>query len=184
MNPFVLKPRPGKASGKPSFEPQNTPNQPTLLLAMLMVCFIGGLAVYMSKDKPSPIIEEDGEKKLAPWRQEKLDKELEQLENAEVYVLLAREPGKFPCYHCPERNFEIFLNLGEVWRYGVTTQKEAGRYPMGLPVAGLTYRVLFIGPLQECLKQEKLYIYNYALLPENLKRNPPLIRPPGNKRDN
>ena len=74
--------------------------------------------------------------------------------------------------------------IGEAWRYGVTTQSQEGRYPMGLPVEGLTYRILYRGTLQECLKQEKLYIYNYALLPENLKRKPPLIRPPGNKRDN
>jgi hypothetical protein len=30
---------------------------------------------------------------------------------------------------------------------------------------------------------EKIKIYNYALLPENLRRAVPLIRPPGNKID-
>jgi len=36
----------------------------------------------------------------------------------------------------------------------------------------------------ECLKMEKLKIYNYPLLPEALKRKIKLFRPPGNANDN
>jgi hypothetical protein len=45
------------------------------------------------------------------------------------------------------------------------------------------YLTEFKGTLSECIKEEKRKIYYYAILPENLKRNNPLIRPPGNKID-
>jgi hypothetical protein len=111
-----------------------------------------------------------------------MEKELWELENAEQYVLLARNSGHFPCYSCG-RQAKIFLFAGEVWRYGVTRKGEKGRYSTGLPHKELIYLIQYEGTLQDCLKQEKMKIYRYALLPENIKRTPPLIRPPGNKRD-
>jgi len=47
----------------------------------------------------------------------------------------------------------------------------------------MTYQTQFVGNIFECKKQELLKIYNYPVLPENLKRKIPLIRPPGNKID-
>lgn len=47
----------------------------------------------------------------------------------------------------------------------------------------MIYLVQYKGSIQECLKQEKTKIFNYATLPENLKRETPIIRPPGNKID-
>ncbi len=119
---------------------------------------------------------------LAPWRKEKFERELQELDDAEQYVLMVRIPGTFPCYSCVDKT-EIFLTAGEVWRYGVTRKGQDGRYRDGLPYSNLVYLAQFQGTLQECLKEEKQKIYHYPLLPENLKRKKPLIRPPGNKRD-
>lgn len=124
----------------------------------------------------------DGKPELAPWRKEKLEKELEEFDHAEQYVLVAAEPGYYACYSCLDKK-TIFLNVNEVWRYGVTTKTEKGRYPEGLPHEGLAYVPQFTGTLYECLREEKKKIYYYAVLPENLKRAIPLIRPPGNKID-
>jgi hypothetical protein len=120
---------------------------------------------------------------LSPERKAKLNRELEELENAEQYVLRANQSAWYPCYSCPTKN-RIFLLKDEVWKYGVTRKGEKGRYGRWHIGQGLYYLVQYQGPLQECLRQEKIKIYHYALLPENLKREQQLIRPPGNKQDN
>ena len=111
-----------------------------------------------------------------------LERELAKIEQAEQYVLKAGVAGHYPCYGCLGKT-DIWLNLNEVWKYGVTTSTQKERYRMGLPHPGLLYEVEYQGPLPECLRLEKIKIYNYALLPENLRRAVPLIRPPGNKID-
>ncbi len=138
----------------------------------------------MSLSKNKPFLEYDGrgEPKLAPWRQDDLDKELKQLHEAEQYALVATINGPFPCYNCKNSSI-IFLHEGEIWKYGSTTKGEKGRYPGGLPFHGLIYVIEYKGHILECLEQEKIKIYSYPLLPENLKRDVPLIRPPGNKLD-
>ena len=149
----------------------------TFVIVMLVLCSVA-LVVYFSFIQKTP----DGTYELTPQRKAKLEKELEELDNAEQYVLVAFNNGIYPCFSCVGKN-SIFLKRGEVWRYGVTRKGESIRYPGNLNNVGLFYLTEYYGPLQECLKQEKLKIYNYALLPENLTRNVPLIRPPGNKRD-
>jgi len=130
---------------------------------------------FLDPDKEEPA--------LSPQRQEKLQRELDELENAEQYVLRAARDNWYPCYHCTGKN-RIFLLKDEVWKYGVTRKGEKRRYGTWHTEQGLYYLVQYQGTLQECLRQEKVKIYNYALLPENLKREQPLKRPPGNKRDN
>jgi len=119
-----------------------------------------------------------GEAELTPQRVAKLLRELDELDDAEQYVLLAAKPGHYPCFSCTGKS-SIFLHQGQVWKYGVTRKGERGRYGNWHVDQGLLYFIEYTGPLQE-----KLKIYNYALLPENLARTPPLIRPPGNKQDN
>ena len=126
---------------------------------------------------------EDGKPVLAPWRQEKLEREIAKYDEAEQYVLLADKDGWYPCYNCPGSSL-IYLHAGEVWKYGVTINEERGRYKSGLPFKNLIYLTEYVGPISECLKREKTQIYTYAVLPENMQRPIPLIRPPGNKRDN
>jgi hypothetical protein len=121
--------------------------------------------------------------KLSPERAAKLQKELEEFDNAEQYVLLATNDGWYPCFPCVEKKL-IFLKKGNIWKYGVTRKGEASRYGKSLSDKNLIYFTEYEGTLQECLKQEKIKIYGYAIHPENLARKVPLIRPPGNKQDN
>lgn len=136
-----------------------------------------------------PFIEfdENGTPILSTWRKEKLVKELENLDEAEQYALLATDNGYYPCLSCKTSRVDstrIFLFRNEVWKYGTTTKGEKGRYRKTLASMNLKYQSQFVGTLADCLKQEKIKIYNYPLLPESLKRNFHLIRPPGNKQDN
>lgn len=126
---------------------------------------------------------EEGEPELSLDRLAKLVKELDELDNAEQYALLAARDGSYPCYSCTGKS-TIFMRQGEVWKYGVTRKGERGRYGEWHVDMGLFYVIQYEGPLQECLKREKLMIYHYAVSPENMARDTPLIRPPGNKQDN
>ncbi|MEN0047191.1 MAG: hypothetical protein AAF806_09050, partial [Bacteroidota bacterium] len=126
--------------------------------------------------------DEDGNIQISKERQEKMERELEEYENAEQYALRTTRSGYFPCFSCKNAS-QIYLHRGEVWRYGVTKKGERGRYPKGMPFEGLTYEVQLLGNIHQCLVEEKRKIYQYAVLPENLKRDIPIIRPPGNKRD-
>ena len=126
--------------------------------------------------------DEEGNPVLSEERQRQLEKALQQLEEAEQYVLVAVINGSYPCYNCKDSTV-IYLYKGEVWKYGTTTKGERGRYGNTLANRGLAYRIQYKGTLQACLQEEKRKIFTYALLPENLKRAFPLIRPPGNKVD-
>ena len=164
-------------SGAPIQKKRQNPKFFLFLLGLLGM----GVVIYMANE--DFLVERDGKPDLAPWRKAKLMKELEDMEEGEQYVLKAVIPGLYPCYHCKNSD-KIFLNKGDVWKYGVTSKGEKGRYKGHLPVKGLFYYVQYEGLLQVCYKKEKIQIYNYALLPENLIRKKRLIRPPGNKQDN
>ncbi len=168
---FILGRPPG------SKEPVTKSRKQVYLFILLILI---GAAILMS-DKDFLIWKGD-EPELAPWRKEKLEKELKEFDEAEQYALVVFEPGLYPCFNCYGKE-KIYLFSGEIWKYGVSRKGQLGRYRQGLPHKGLIYKKEFEGKLTDCLKKEKLKIYNYALLPENLKREKPLIRPPGNKRD-
>lgn len=156
--------------GKPN---QKFPLLPIFIL-ILILCLMAGKIPFIAYD-------EGGFPVLAEWRQEKLNKELEDMEFAEQYVLLAKTNGQYPCLNCRDRKV-IYLKKGEVWKYGFTTKGQQGRYPK-LAGQNLIYVIELSGSIQECLQQERFKIYHYALLPENISRSIPLIRPPGNKQD-
>jgi len=126
--------------------------------------------------------DDDGQPTLSPERRGKRDSTIRKLDNAEQYALLAARTAWFPCFSCPGKD-SIFLTPGQVWRYGVTMNGEKGRYPVSLVALNLGYQIQFVGGLEDCLREEQRKIFNYALLPENIIRPRPLIRPPGNKQD-
>lgn len=128
------------------------------------------------------VVEKDGKLELAPKRKAKLEKELEQIDNAVQYALIAQVDGFYPCLNCGERT-TIYLKAGEVWKYGTTRIGEKERYQSNPIDKRLLFIPQFYGDYAECLKAEKIKIYNYILLPENQKRESPLIRPPGNPYD-
>ena len=163
----------------PTRSPQRKP--PGSLTAFVLV--IAALFVtFLLHKGPSFLEFRDGKAELSKERQAKLQKELDELENAQQYVLLASRAGYYDCFNCGAKT-TIFLEKGHVWKYGVTRKGEKIRYGDWHVQRGLYYIIEYEGPIQKCLRREKIQIYNYATLPENLQRPAPLIRPPGNKRD-
>ncbi|MGB0930616.1 MAG: hypothetical protein ACPGVB_07565 [Chitinophagales bacterium] len=128
------------------------------------------------------VLKDDGTYELTDKRKGKLLNELADLEEAEQYALRAIRGGMYPCFSCLFSD-SIFLYSGEIWKYGITTKGQNRRYGRFLINMGLQYEIQYKGLLHDCLKEEKRKIYNYPLLPENLKRINKLGRPPGNKQD-
>ncbi|MEM9990454.1 MAG: hypothetical protein AAF738_01755 [Bacteroidota bacterium] len=164
--------------------PQNIQRSPNPNLLFLLLIGISSILIVSQFKGVSFIKEnEDGELRLSEERQQKLQNRLDELEEGEQYVLRADVNGYYPCYNCGD-TLEIFLYTSEVWKYGVTTKEQKGRYTQSYSQRNkLNYFPEFVGEIGECLKQEQIKIFNYAILPENVKRDIPLIRPPGNKRD-
>jgi hypothetical protein len=152
-----------------------------LLLILLGSCILAVLAAWNGAGFLDQ--DEGGDLKLSAAREARLQERLQRLKRCEQYVLRAKFSGLYPCYSCGADTL-IFLRAGEVWKYGITIQGEKGRYSNTWVTAlGLSYHRQYRGSIQACLRQETLKIYQYALLPENVKRSIPLIRPPGNKVD-
>ncbi len=179
MNARTLSP----PSVQPEHETPEQPNpKPHRRLWWLLIVFVTTIYAAFNVEDFDFLIEKDGQYELAPQRKGKLQKELEEIDNAEQYVIIATKAGFYPCYNCGQSTM-IFLNVGEVWKYGVTRIGQDRRYRKLEIPKGLTYLKEYVGDTGTCLKLEKIKIYNYALLPENLQRSTPLIRPPGNRVD-
>ncbi len=122
-----------------------------------------------------------GAPKLSPKEKEKLEKRLREIDESEQYALIAMEDGWYPCLHSGRTTY--FLRAGEVWKYGVTSKGQFGRYTATFLFENrVSYLPEFEGTFSECLKQEQIKLYNYPHLPENLARDPAnrLPRPPYN----
>jgi hypothetical protein len=125
---------------------------------------------------------EDGLPQLKPARKAQLEKEKKEIDGAEQYALLALTSGFYSCALCA--NGKAFLNKGEVWKYGVTRKGAQIRYSdKFLENNKLLYHIQFIRDYAACLISEKVKLYEYPLLPENLARPEPqrLPFPPGNQ---
>ena len=180
MHPLLCFQAPGKRSvaGSPVSKRSWFWNPFWFFVALLVG--ITGIVLLMSR----PFLERDGEGnwKIAEWREEKLKRELEGIDLGEQYVLVAGDDQWYDCFNCPNST-RIYLYKGEVWKYGVTRKGEKARYGNWLKRQKLRYMIEYEGYIGECLRREKIQIYGYPLLPENLNRNFPIIRPPGNKID-
>lgn len=158
--------------------PQPKGRRPVLLF-LLMVTILGVYAHW--KEVDFLVLDESGNVQISPERQKELQKRLKQVRKARQYALLATIDGYYPCFNCVQDSL-IYLHRGEVWKYGVTYG--AVRYSNAwLSRMNLVSQTEYWGNIEDCLIQEAYKIYNYATLPENLKRARPLIRPPGNKVD-
>jgi hypothetical protein len=123
----------------------------------------------------------DGEYRLKPKYQRNLERKAEADDVAEQYALVAVMAGWYPCVHSGFARY--YLNPGEVWKYGVTTKSELGRYDLDfLRTNRVKYVREFIGTEGQCKKKEQVKLRLYPLLPENLARPEEyrLIRPPFN----
>ncbi len=145
----------------------------SLLIGIILLALIG-VVIYTP----------NGEPEILPDRKKKLEDDLQKLENAEQYALIAQFSGLYPCPSCPDQD-SIFLLKGEIWKYGYTINGAEGRgYSQTFfRKTGLRYIVQFRGNVGACMAEEKIKIYHYPTLPENLKRQTKLLRPPGNKED-
>ena len=127
----------------------------------------------------------DGKKQIeSSQRDEAYSSRIERLNNAEQYALIANTTGYYPCSHCPNGHF--FLNINEVWKYGVTINGQSGRYTTEYLIHNkVDYIVQYKGTIQECLEEEAQKIILYYQLPENAVRfdKNRLARPPGNSKD-
>ena len=147
---------------------------------------------------------EAGKPELSPERIAKRDREIRKIERREYkdweepceqYALKARRAGYFPILGYSDKIIDsVFLNVNNTWKFGKTCITEEVRYydkvyysnskaGIILTDMDLNYVIQKKGTEMEMLIEERLKIYSYAILSENLTREKPLIRPPGNKRD-
>lgn len=123
----------------------------------------------------------NGEPRFTVKHQERLQKKLKELEEAEQYALVAMTEGWYPCLHSGRPLY--FLHVGEIWKYGVTTKGERGRYTTQFILDNsVKYVLQDSGNIYRCLRAEQIKLFSYPLLPENLARPEKnrLIRPPYN----
>ncbi len=115
--------------------------------------------------------------------------------DCEQYVLKAAKSAWYPLlsWGVAVAQDSIWLNKGEVWKYGITCLGELRRYSgqiyyndgkILLTRNELDYEIQLRGTEKECKIEEKTKIYNYPLLPECMVRKKKLARPPGHKNDN
>jgi hypothetical protein len=146
-----------------------------LLLVAVMLLIVVGLLQrqYFTSENEVPA--------LSPLEEQKLDRRLREIDDSEQYALVASINGLYPCLHIGRTT--CYLKPGEIWKYGVTSKGEFGRYAASFLIKNkVSYIVQFKGTFSECLKQEQIRLYNYPYLPENLMRPQMerLPRPPYN----
>ncbi len=148
----------------------------------LLFVWAGVLILIICALKWSDVIEYfNGEPRLSSKHQNQLQKKLDELDEAEQYALVAISNGWYPCLHGGRSLY--YLKANEVWKYGVTTKCERGRYTSEfLQDNEVLYIIQFKGILSECLQEEQRKLFSYPILPENLSRLEVdrLLRPPYN----
>lgn len=160
-------------------EPETKTQTPFPLIFIGSALFLAGIVLFFKMDF------EEGHRapKLPPKEEEKLTKRLREIDDAQQYALVAIENGWYPCNHPGRATF--YLLAGEVWKYGVTTKGQLGRYSIKfLEKTNVYYTIQFQGTIAECLKEEQRKLFNYPYLPENLARpeKDRLPRPPYNSK--
>lgn len=100
-----------------------------------------------------------------PKHQQQLQKKLNELNEAEQYALVATKEGLFPCLHSGHAVYH--LHIGEVWKYGVTTKGERGRYTTQFLLDNsVSYVVQYVGRIGDCLQAEQTKLFSYPVLPK------------------
>lgn len=161
--------------------PKTIPPKPYIWIGIILL--LVGLLFMAKRRAEAPVVyDENGNVILAPHRKEKLDRKLDELKEAEQYALLATVSGWYPCFSCPGSDV-IYLNKGEVWKYGFSTKGKTRYSENFYRTMRLTYLTQLVGTIEECMQEEIKKIINYPTLPEARVRLVILERPPGNKVD-
>lgn len=153
----------------------------TLLLGLVLSFF----TIWAVKRGFDEVVEFDAEGKpqLKEERITKLEEDIARVENCQQYALRAIHAGWFPCYSCVDTTW-VFLQAGEVYRYGERCDRNDPRYSSEKLLAqNLDIFPEFRGDKKACYQEQQRKIYFYPLLPENLARAKPLGHPPSNKQD-
>ncbi|MEZ4927924.1 MAG: hypothetical protein R3A50_16695 [Saprospiraceae bacterium] len=155
----------------------NTKSSTVWPFLIVATCFLIGIAliigVLLKKEAPSP--------ELQPKEKAKLEQKIREIDDSEQYALIANNNGWYPCLHSGRSSY--YLLKGEIWKYGVTSKGQFGRYTVKfLRNNNVSYIIEFKGNMAECLKMEQIKLFNYPFLPENMTRpiNDRLPRPPYN----
>ena len=159
--------------GKTSTGSESTSLPRFLVVGLLLLSGTLILRVAFSSEGEAP--------KLNPKDEARLAKKLREIDDAEQYALVAKSDGWYPCQNNGFQTY--FLKTGEVWKYGVTTKGQLGRYKGAyLYNNKVIYLIQFRGNIAECLKMEQINLFMYPFLPENLARplELQLPRPPYN----
>ena len=151
------------------------------VMGMVLLVVIGIILALNWEDITT---KEGGEIVLTPDRERKIDEREKRLLKAELYALLADVDGYYECPLCPQQaliNGKYYLQKGNVYRYGVTTNRIERYSTQELIRYRLEYVVLKEGTLELCLIEETYRNAGYALLAENLARpeKSRLVIPPG-----
>jgi hypothetical protein len=148
MNTIIERQAPKLASPNPG-APKPKKRQVWFIWLLLIVVIYAA----SSLDEFPFLIEKDGAYDLSPQRKSKLQKELDEIDEAVQYVIYASKAGFYPCYHGTSGT--IFLNPGEIWKYGTTRIGFERRYGVKKLHQDLVYMPEFFGDYATCLKLEK-----------------------------
>lgn len=160
---------------RPQVRGASTKDQTPLPIVFIWVfLLLIAAAIFLAEEKNEAPV-------LKPKEKAKLDKRLREIDDSEQYALVAKADGWYPCLHSGKTTCHLLG--GEVWKYGVTSKGQFGRYSNNFLLKNkVSYIVEFKGNFAECLKQEQIRLFDYPYLPENLAR--PLAerleRPPYN----
>ncbi len=91
-----------------------------VFIVLCLICTALHFSWKAYKGVPFIEVNEKGELRLEKSVKNKIDGQIENLEECVQYALLAKTDGVFPCYHCATG--QIHLKAGNVWKYGYTCQ--------------------------------------------------------------
>lgn len=126
MNAIATKP----IIQAPPLEPERKPRNYRWLLLLLFIAI--SAILYLAKEPTETqhwetvdFIEKgaDGEPQVPQKDLEKLKRDLDKMNNGVLYSLRAGKAGYYACYNCGDQD-SIYLQVGEIWKYGVTYQGE------------------------------------------------------------
>ena len=96
------------------------------------------------------------------------------------YALIANSTRSRPCLRCPDGVQMVTVKAGEVYKYGITTQNNNRYTKELLRTLDLRFVKQDEGSYTKCKSSEINKIVAYKFLPESVKPEVKLIRPPGN----
>jgi hypothetical protein len=108
---------------KPYLRKEQTSTKPSVWPLLLVVA---GIIIALALIVEVAFVKEEPSPELSPKEKAKLEQKMKEIDDAEQYALLAAKDGLYTCLHSGRT--ACFLHKGEVFKYGITTKGEFGRY--------------------------------------------------------